>query len=467
MAAAQVRPASGPDGRSDAFVFFGATGDLAFKQIFPALAGLIRDEGFDLPIIGVARSGDLESLRERARESLRAHGFTDATATTALTDRLRYVKGSDDDVETFHALRRALGEARHPLHYLAVPPALFAEVVTNLEASGCADGARIIVEKPFGHDLASAVALNITVHAAFAESDIFRIDHYLGKEPVQNLLYFRFANSFLEPIWNRDRVSSVQINMPEAFDVADRGAFYEQAGAIRDVVQNHLLQVVSLLAMEPPSGATPEAVRNEQFKVLDSIRPLAPNDVVRGQYRGYRDVPGVAPDSNVETFAALRLHVDTWRWAGVPFYIRTGKALPVTATEVRVVMRRPPQAAFGETEPRDADYFRFRLSPDMSISLGTRAKQPGEAMVGEPVELYAAHRSGSERPPYQRLIGDAVRSDQSLFAREDSVEAAWRVVDGVLGAGTTPRPYEPGTWGPAEAGSVLERGDRWHDPVAP
>ena len=466
MAGAQVRPASGPDGRSDAFVFFGATGDLAFKQIFPALAGLVSDEGFDLPIIGVARSGDLESLRERARKSLRAHGFTDATATTALTDHLRYVKGSDDDVETFHALRRALGEARHPLHYLAVPPALFGEVVDNLAASGCADGARIIVEKPFGHDLASAMALNNTVHAAFAEADIFRIDHYLGKEAVQNLLYFRFANSFLEPIWNRDRVSSVQINMPEAFDVADRGAFYEQVGAIRDVVQNHLLEVVSLLAMEPPSGATPEAVRNEQFKVLDSIRPLVPKDIVRGQYRGYRDVPGVAPDSNVETFAALRLHVNTWRWAGVPFYIRTGKALPVTATEVRVVMRRPPEAAFGEAEPRDADYFRFRLSPDMSISLGTRAKRPGEAMVGEPVELYAAHQSGSERPPYQRLIGDAVRRDPSLFAREDSVEAAWRVVDGVLDTGTPPHSYEPGSWGPAEAGSVLERGDRWHDPVA-
>ncbi len=450
---------------SDAVVFFGATGDLAFKQIFPALAGLIRDEGLDLPIIGVARSGDLGSLKERARQSLQAHGFTDEAATRALSDHLRYVKGSDDDIETFHALRRELGTARHPLHYLAIPPALFGEVVANLEASECAAGARIIVEKPFGHDLASAMALNQVVHKVFAESAILRIDHYLGKEPVQNLLYFRFANSFLEPIWDRDHVSSVQINMPETSDVADRGAFYDQAGAIRDVIQNHLLQVVSLLAMEPPSGHTPEAIRNEQFKVLDSIRPLAPGDLVRGQYRGYREVQGVAPDSTVETFAAIRLHVDTWRWGGVPFYIRTGKCLPVTATEVLVEMRRPAQSVFGEPEPPDADYLRFRLAPDMSISLGARAKKPGEAMVGEPVELYASHQSGTERPPYQRLIGDAIRGDQSLFAREDSVEAAWRIIDGVLEGAAPPLVYEPGSWGPAEAANVLLHGDRWHQPV--
>ncbi len=445
-------------------MFFGATGDLAFKQIFPALAGLIRDEGFDLPIVGVARSGDLESLRERARQSLRAHGFTDAAAIRTLTDHLQYVKGSDDDLETFHALRRALGEAWHPLHYLAVPPALFGEVVTNLGASSCAVGARIIVEKPFGHDLASAIALNDLIHEVFEESAVFRIDHYLGKEPVQNLLYFRFSNSFLEPIWNGVRISSVQINMPEAFDVADRGAFYEQAGAVRDVVQNHLLQVVSLLAMEPPSGHTAEAVRNEQFKVIDSIRPLAPKDIVLGQYRGYRTVKGVAADSDVETFAALQLHVDTWRWRGVPFYIRTGKALPVTATEVLVELRPPPLSVFGETEPPDANFFRFRLSPDMSISLGACAKRPGEAMVGEAVELYASHESGTERPPYQRLIGDAMRGDAALFAREDLVEAAWRVVDGVLDGTTPPQLYEPGTWGPPEAANVLRPGDRWHQP---
>jgi glucose-6-phosphate 1-dehydrogenase len=461
------RPGSiaGASARCDAIVFFGATGDLAFKQIFPALASLVRDEGLDLPIVGVARSGDLGSLKERARESLESNGFSDAAATRTLTDNLRYVKGSDDDVETFHALRRELGGARHPLHYLAVPPALFGDVVANLEASGCAAGARIVVEKPFGHDLASAMVLNETIHEVFDEPSVFRIDHYLGKEPVQNLLYFRFANSFLEPIWNRDHVSSVQVNMPEALDVADRGAFYDQAGAIRDVVQNHLLQVVSLLAMEPPSGRTPEAMRNEQFKVIDSIRPLTPDDVVRGQYRGYLEVDGVAPGSTTETFAALRLHLDTWRWAGVPFYIRTGKCLPATVTEVRVEMKRPALSVFGESEPPDANYFRFRLTPDMSISLGARAKKPGETMVGEAVELYASHRSGTERPPYQRLIGDALRGDQALFAREDWVEAAWRVVDGVLGGGAPPHPYEPGTWGPREAANVLLHGDRWHEPV--
>ena len=338
-------------------------------------------------------------------------------------------------------------------------------MIRHLKISGCAEGASVILEKPFGRDLASAIALNATVHQAFAEPAIFRIDHYLGKEPVQNLLYFRFANSFLEPLWNREHVASIQINMPEALDVADRGAFYDRAGAIRDVVQNHLLQVVSLLAMEAPSGHTPEAVRNEQFKVLDSIRPLTPHDIVCGQYRGYREVKGVAPGSAVETFAALRLQVDTWRWGGVPFYVRTGKCLPVTATEVRVELKRPPQSVFGEAEPPDADYFRFRLTPDMSISLGARAKKPGETLVGEAVELFACHQSGTERPPYQRLIGDATRGDQSLFAREDAVEAAWRIVDGVLDGQAPVALYDPGTWGPSEAAKVLLRGDRWHEPV--
>ncbi len=452
--------------RSDAIVFFGATGDLAYKQIFPALAGLIRDEGLDMPIIGLARSGDLERLRARAADSLRDNGFADAAAGRELVERLRYVKGSDDDPETFSALRRELGDARRPLHYLAVPPALFGTVITNLEASGCAAGARVVVEKPFGHDLASAIALNRTVHRVFAEEDIFRIDHYLGKEPVQNLLYFRFANSFLEPIWNRHHVSSVQISMPEAFDVADRGAFYDAAGAIRDVVQNHLLEVVSLLAMEPPSGSTPDAIRNAQFSVIDSVRPLTPDRVVRGQYRGYTDVRGVAPGSMTETFVALRLEIDNWRWAGVPFHIRAGKCLPVTATEVRVELTPPPQSVFGEELPPHADYFRFRLTPDMSISLGARAKKPGEAMVGEGVELYAAHHSPDVRPPYERLIGDALDGDQSLFARQDWVEAAWRVVDGVLDGATPVVPYEPGTWGPPEASRILAPGERWHDPRA-
>jgi glucose-6-phosphate 1-dehydrogenase len=454
-----------PGERSDAIVFFGATGDLAYKPIFPALAALIRDEGLDVPIIGLARSGDLESLRARAADSLRHHGISDIAASRELSQRLRYVKGSDDDPDTFAALRRELGDARRPLHYLAVPPALFGTVVSNLEASGCAAGARVVVEKPFGHDLASAIALNRIVHAVFTEQAIFRIDHYLGKEAVQNLLYFRFANSFLEPIWNRNHVSSVQINMPEAFGVADRGVFYDSAGAIRDVVQNHLLEVVSLLAMEPPSGSSAEAVRNAQFKVIDSIPPLTPAHVVRGQYHGYTDVTGVAPGSATETFAAVRLEIDNWRWAGVPFYIRAGKCLPVTATEVRVELRAPPQSVFGEELPPHADYFRFRLTPDMSISLGARAKKPGEAMVGEGVELYAAHLSPDARPPYERLIGDALNGDQSLFARQDWVEAAWRVVDGVLDDATPVLPYAAGTWGPDEAARVLAPGERWHDPA--
>ncbi len=446
-------------------MFFGATGDLAFKQIFPALAGLVRDDGWTMPIIGVARHGDAAALRERARESLAAHGIDDAAVLAQLQAQLRFVNGSDDDPDTFRRLRAELGDARHPLHYLAIPPVLFGTVIRLLGESGCAEGARVIVEKPFGRDLAGAQRLNATLLATFAEEQIFRIDHYLGKEPVQNLLYFRFANRFLEPIWNASHVASVQVTMAEAFDVADRGAFYDSAGAIRDVVQNHLLQTLSILAMEPPSGNTAEAVRNEQFKVLDSIRPLRPKDVVLGQYEGYRKVAGVAPDSKVETYAALRLRIDSWRWGGVPFLIRTGKCLPITATEVLVELKRPPFDVFAEQEPADANYVRFRLTPDMSISLGARAKRPGERMVGEEIELFAAHRSGTERPPYQRLIGDAADGDQMLFAREDTVEAAWRIVDPILDPAGSPHRYAPGTWGPTAAEALVPRPGHWHAPV--
>jgi glucose-6-phosphate 1-dehydrogenase len=452
--------------RSDAFVFFGATGDLAFKQIFPALARLIGDEGWDLPIIGVARHGDVATLQARAEQSLSAQGPVDAPVLKRLQAALRFVKGSDDDPATFAALRTELGSAEHPLHYLAIPPALFGTAVKLLGSSGCALGARVIVEKPFGTDLADAQRLNGTLHTVFEEDAIFRIDHYLGKEPVQNLEYFRFANRFLEPIWNSLHVASVQLTMAEAFDVADRGAFYDHEGAIRDVVQNHILQVISILAMEPPSGHGVEALRNAKFKVLDSISPLRPDAVVRGQYDGYRDVAGVAPDSKVETYAAFRLDVQTWRWGGVPFYVRTGKCLPVTATEVIVNLKRPPQDMFHEPEDADTNYLRFRLTPDMSISLVARAKKAGEQMVGEPVELDAMHQDGTERPPYERLIGDAADGDQLLFAREDMVEAAWRIVDPILDAKEPPIPYKQGTWGPAVAEAIIAGDEHWRAPTA-
>jgi len=451
---------------SDAFVFFGATGDLAYKKIFPALATMIQRDGMDVPIIGVARAGwDVEQLRARARASIEHSGAFDADSYAKLASRLVYVDGDYSKPETYRRLHTALGQAQRPIHYLAIPPSMFADVVTGLAGAGAAEHARLIVEKPFGRDLGSAQQLDKTLHGVFPETSIFRIDHYLGKEAVQNLLYFRFANSFLEPIWNRRYVQDVQITMAENFGVQGRGAFYEEVGAIRDVVQNHLLQVIALLAMDAPAGHDPEALQNEKLRLFRAIRPVSPNDVVRGQFRGYREEPGVAADSQVETFAALRLHIDTWRWAGVPFYLRAGKSLPVTATEVIVNLKSTPLPVFGDQHVPLPNYYRFRLSPEVVISCGAAVKQFGEQMQGEAVELIARHESRVEMSPYERLLSNAIAGDTSLFTRDDAVEAAWRIVDPILSVDTPVLEYAPGSWGPPESDRVIAGNDSWHNPV--
>ena len=403
-------------------------------------------------------------MRDRARGSLERHGTFDPAAFEKLSGLLRFVGGDYQDPTTYDRLEEALNGRARPLHYLAIPPSLFSTVIEGLARVGAAADARVVVEKPFGRDLASAQELNATLERFFPESSIFRIDHYLGKEPVQNLLYYRFANSFLEPIWNRNYVERVQITMAEEFGVQGRGKFYEEAGAIRDVVQNHLLQVASLLAMEAPSTRGTESVRDEKAQALRSMRPLEPADVVRGQFRGYRQEEGVAPDSNVETFAAVRVQIDSWRWAGVPFYIRAGKCLPVTATEVLVELKRPPVALFPDCMAAPPNRFRFRLSPQVVLSLGARAKLPGETMRGEDVELIACHDQKDEMAPYERLLRDAMRGDQMLFARGDLVDEAWRVVGPVLGDATPVYPYESGSWGPAEADRLLQDGGGWFNP---
>jgi glucose-6-phosphate 1-dehydrogenase len=455
---------------SDALVVFGVTGDLAHKMIFPALYAMVKRGTLKVPVIGVALpKWSLARLHSRVKDSLkRSGGIDNQRAFHHLLSLLKYVSGDYKDPNAFTAIKDALGSARRPAHYLAIPPALFEIVIKELGASKLAEHARVIVEKPFGRDLASAKELNRVARTVFPENSIFRIDHYLGKEAIMNILYFRFANSFLEPIWNRNYIASVQITLSEDFGVEDRGSFYETAGCLRDVVENHLFQLVALLAMEPPCDRDFGAVHREKANVLRAMRPLTRDDLVRGQYAGYRKEPGVAKNSDVETFCAMRLFIDSWRWAGVPWYLRSGKYLADTATEVLVELKAPPQRLFADSAPRTGrtNYLRFRLSPGSTIALAARVKLPGKEFIGEQRELCLIEDQAGEESPYERLLGDAMAGDGALFAREDAVEAAWAVVDPVLKAHHRVRPYKRFSWGPKEADTIIGSGGGWHNPMS-